>query len=136
MVHYSLDVFLSLIIVTSYGISTGRKESWRWGRDKVNTNMKSFRLEVGFEPKTYCFSHVTHTTYHTLPKPRRGLLLAYRSLEGAKIRSRPFLFKHQTKFILQVHTWSKNSLQPKISIVSICSETSLTYKFVFQFNYF
>jgi hypothetical protein len=27
MVHYSLDGFLSLIIVTSYGISTGRKES-------------------------------------------------------------------------------------------------------------
>jgi hypothetical protein len=26
MVHYSLDVFLSLIIVTSYGISTGKRK--------------------------------------------------------------------------------------------------------------
>jgi len=25
--------------------------------EKVNTNMKSFRLEAGFEPMTYCFSH-------------------------------------------------------------------------------
>jgi len=33
--------------------STERKESWRRGREKVYTSMKSFRLEMGFEPTTY-----------------------------------------------------------------------------------
>ncbi len=51
-----LRLFL-LTIVTSCGISTGRKESWSRGKEKINTNMKSFRLEVGFEPMTCCFSH-------------------------------------------------------------------------------
>jgi hypothetical protein len=46
---------LHVIIVKSNGISKGKKASR--GREKVNTNMKSFRLEAGFEPTTNCNSH-------------------------------------------------------------------------------
>jgi len=47
-------MFFSLIIDTSCGISTGKKESRSRGREKVKTNMESFRLEAEFEPTTMC----------------------------------------------------------------------------------